>query len=771
MHKGTVFALLAFAAGGFSWTAALAQEAAGDENALGEIIVTAQKRSEPLQQAPLAVSAITAATIEQRGIVDIGTLSAIAPNFTISQQSASTATATVSIRGINESEPILTLDSPNAIYLDGVVIARSAGSIFDIATLDRIEVLRGPQGTLYGRNTTGGAVNLITRAPAEEFRANQTFSAGNFNYKQSRTIVDTGRLGASNVRAQLSFVHKERDGYVDNTATPGDRDPGAYSNDAFRLALAYDNDGPFRANYAFDYSDRRSNAVGSQLTIAGPTFQSLLDASVALGGRAAAVSSDRLDTAYVDPAGGLTDRVSGHNLTLELDLNDKTVLRSITGYRAWENMARNSDNLASNSGLVAFELSPAILAPPFTFTPLGVNPISIYRASAERRQHQFSQEINLVGSIGENTDYVLGAFFFTEKAYEQILGTLAIPIPLGFEVLPGVSTGAAQIRSDLNYHHESESKAVFGQATYRLTDRLSVTGGLRYTWDSKELEERLPRSVNDSADFERMTWMANAKYDFSRNVNVYGRIASGYKSGGFNARGVGGSFQPEKVLSFEAGLKSELLDRRLRLNLAAFQTQYKDLQISQFQSGSGGFFSETVNAGEATYTGIEAEVVAVLAKGLTASGNIGYVDRSYDKYLFRDPVSNALIDVSDTARFAYSAPVTANAALEYNFPKFDFGALSARLDYNYRGRVYFHQLDITAPFNRELSQKPVSTFDARISLSDLKIGSGEAMISLWGRNITDEDYRVSSIDFGALGYGTSVYAEPMTWGVDLNLKY
>lgn len=751
--------------------AALAQ--AAPQDGLEEIIVTAQKRSENLQDTPLAISAVTAATIEARGITDVGALSAIAPNLVISQTPASSTTPTLFIRGIGEAEPLLTADSPNGLYIDGVVVGRSSGAMFDLVDLERVEVLRGPQGTLYGRNTTGGAVNLITARPADRFGVEQRFGYGRFDLLQSRTTIDTGEWGTSGLRAKLSYVHKQRDGYVDNLLASDKDDPGAYNVDAFRVALAYDRGGAVRAYYAFDYNRRDSRGIPVQLAAAAPYLTDYLNASPLLGGAAPQISRERLDRLRLDHDGDLRDTVQGHNLTVEADLAEGMLLRSITGYRRWTNRVSDND-LDGNGDLVGFTVSPAILAPPFDFIPEGVGPISLYDGHTARKQHQWSQEVNLIGQIGDRFDYVLGAFYFQEKAQEVDNANLTIVIPSDpIPLAPGLSVPAfgVNISTLLDYRHRSTSKALFGQATYKLTDRLSFTGGLRYTWDEKKLDQSDPVTRSVKADFRRMTWLATAKYDFSDDWSAYGRIATGYKSGGFNARTGGPAFAPEKVMSYEIGMKSELFDRRVRFNLAAFHTRYKDLQVSQFEAGTTGANSVTANAGKASYTGIEAEAQVQITHALTLSGNIGYVDRKYDEYLFRDPLTDQLVDVAKEARFVYSASTTANVGIDYRFPDLGFGKLATRIDYSYRSRIYFHPIDALAPFNRQLSDGGVSTFDGRLMLSDIKVANTELSISLWGKNLTNEDYLLSGIDFGSLGFGVVTFAEPRTWGVDLVARF
>jgi len=242
---------------------------------LDEVVVTAQKREENLQRTPLAISAITAKALEQRGIVDVSHLTSLAPNLTTTTTPGSTSSSTIAIRAIGNGDPILTSDSPVSLYVDGVVIGRQAGAAFDLLDLERIEILRGPQGTLYGRNTIGGAVNLITARPADKFGIREKLSFGNWNQWQTRTSLDTGQWGESGIRAKLIYVHREQDGYVNNLNVPGDLDPGASKLDAGRIALSFDRGGVFRADYAFDHNKREGIPAAWQATIANATVMCL----------------------------------------------------------------------------------------------------------------------------------------------------------------------------------------------------------------------------------------------------------------------------------------------------------------------------------------------------------------------------------------------------------------------------------------------------------------------------------------------------------------
>ncbi len=742
--------------------------------AIEEIIVTAQKREESLQDAPLAISAITANTIIARGITDVGSLTAIAPNLVVSETSLSSTTPAIAIRGISSADPILTVDAPNAIYVDGVVIGRATGAMFDLVDLERIEVLRGPQGTLYGRNTTGGAINLITAKPADIPGFQQMLGYGRFELAKSRTTLDTGELGSSGVRAKFSYLHRQRDGYINNVLTQSQDDPGSYDVDAFRVAISYNTGGPVTALYTSDLNKRHSRSIPAQLAAAAPFIKNYLGVSPLLGGAEAKISRSRLGTLALDHDGPLKDRVSGHALTVEVDINDDIMIRSITSYRKWASVIGDGD-LDGNAGLLGFTVSPAILAPPYSFIPEGINPINLYSGTNNRKQDQWSQEVSLIGSFGEKLEYILGAFYFREKVRESDHSKLSLiiptdpPIPLGL----GISTPAFGVNIDtfLDYGHKSESKALFGQATYELTDKLSATGGLRYTWDKRNLNQVKSVVVDAGVENDELTWMANVKYDLTSDVSGYARVATGYKTGGFNPRGSSTSFDPEKVTSYELGLKSELFDRQIRLNLAGFYTIYRDMQVSQFEAGTDGATSVTVNAGKAKYTGIEAELLAQITPGLTLSSNAGYVHRKYTRYMFLDPVTDTLVNMANVARFSYSASTTANIGLEYRFPDFGLGVLSARTDYTYRGKVYYHPLDMLSPFNREISDDSVSTLDARVALSEIELGDAQMTLALWGKNITDKHYLLSGIDFGQLGFATVSYAEPRTWGVDFTLNF
>lgn len=720
-------------------------------NALETIVVTAQKRSESLQETPIAVSAITGQEIEARAVTGLLSLNAVAPSLTVIGTNAGPTNATIFIRGIGNQEPILTADYPVAVYVDGIILGRSSGAAFEIVDLERVEVLRGPQGTLYGRNTIGGAINLITRKPADEFGIAQKLSLGNYGYWQSRTRLDTGELGSSGLHASLSYLHKERDGVVDNALNSSDsHDPGASTIDAARAALSYDRGGAFRASYAFDFNRSKAIPLAPQLTTVSPALATFFANSPAAGGGTLTVSPSRLDTLNLDDLAFITDKVWGHTLTLEADVGGAT-LRSLTGYRRWTQDVPNSelDGVANLRGPILGQGS----------TP---QPITLFSGSASRRQHQVSQELNLIGRIGNAVEYIIGGYYFREKGEETNPQRFAA-------ITPG---GALLLASLLQYETESSSHALFAQGTWHATDRWSLTGGARYTWDEKSLDQTGPANLIRSLDrdFSKFNWALTADYAFRDGIMGYGRIATGYKAGGFTARSAP-PFDAEELTSYEIGLKTEILDRRLRFNTSVYYTDHKDLQVQQFQGGSGGAVQITTNAGKAHYQGIELEVNAVPFTGLTTYVNVGYIDRKYDEFIVLDPVTDQFFDIADRAKFVFSADTTVNAGVQYQFPAFDFGVFAARLDYGYTSGRIFNPSELGAPNYRAIAAEPRGLLDARLTLSEFELMGADASIALWGRNITDKEYRMVGIDFGGLGFATNTYGEPATWGVDFNIEF
>lgn len=747
-------------------TNVFAQE--NDHVTVEEIVVTAERRAESLQRTPIAISALSADTVEKMGISQVTDLGNIAPNLNILPGTSTSVGSVITLRGIaTPTDEMMTLDTPVGLYIDGVYIARSGASAFDVGDIERIEVLRGPQGSLFGRNTTGGAINFITRQPSEDFGLVTKLGVGNFGAWNGRLTVDSGRL-ADLARLSLTYVHRERNGVTRNTLASKRKSPGAQNVDAVRLAVTLDPASNLSLDYVFDYSDRRAQSMAFQMIGANPTVQKYLDNSVNLGGQAPIIQRDRVKEIALDNDGGSRDQIWGHMFRAHLDLNAVTV-KSTTAFRAWNSRSRSDlDGLGNIKGLV---LSSDLYAP-------AVENVGLFHSSNQRRQRQFSQEVEFASQNDGPLQWVAGAFYFEEKGRENapqvatavldVRSMLPENLQAGFP--EDLALQGFRAPSRLTYRSKSRSYAVFGQVSYRpeqFDDRLGVTLGARYNWDRKSIDETSPFILKDKVSFSEPTGSLSVDFRANQDVNLYARVARGYRSGGYSVRTAQEPFRPETLWSYEAGVKAELFDRRLRLNAAAFLNNYNDQQISQPVLNTNGTFGQVVvNAGKTRYKGVEVEAVAVPLAGLTLSGNVGYIDIDILKFAAFGG------DIADIAKPQNAPSVTANSSVEYAFDLANVGRLSVRGDWNYRSKIYFFATPVGLPFFDELASAGRSLFDAQLRLDEVKLtNSANLSVSMFVKNITNKKHTTRAIDFGALGYAGVWYGEPRTYGLEMTVRY
>lgn len=389
---------------------------------------------------------------------------------------------------------------------------------------------------------------------------------------------------------------------------------------------------------------------------------------------------------------------------------------------------------------------------------------------------------------------------FSDAAFVGVLRGLGFPAELAAQYAPVLAPQLraanparyrmVQTRSVLRYTASAESYAVYGQATLYPGGRdsgLRLTAGGRYTWDSKSmLREQngpAPLAVPDggSATFRKFTWNLMAGYDITDNVNVHGRIATGYRSGGFNAQdaAVGGAlpfFRPENVTSYEIGLKSELLGRRVRFNLAGYYNEYKNLAVNipLTNAPAGTYASRIGNAGRVTYTGFEAELMAVLMRNFTIEGNLGYIDVKYKEFMAGQAVTPGAppVNIASVVTPGYTSPFTANAALNAQFPLTDNGIrIVGRVSYTYEDGKYSFTSLIASPYNEALKGDNRNIVDAQLAVDRIPIGGAEAVARLWVKNLTNQNNLVRGIDFGQLGHGGGFYADPRTYGLTIGVKF
>ncbi|MGI9276819.1 MAG: TonB-dependent receptor [Endozoicomonas sp.] len=622
---------------------------------LEEVIVTAQKREQDLQDTPIAVSAFGAEAIEQQGVKDISDVSQYAPNVEIAPTPGGSTGATIGIRGSVTVNPAVTWEPTVGIYVDGVFVAKNVGGLFDVAELERIEVLRGPQGTLYGKNTIGGAINLITRKPGEEFGGTIRLTGANYNYKEGFVSVDTGKLGDT-AAFNVAMSVRKRDGFYKNiNTTPGVADEFMkLDTTAMRIAGLFDINDQLEAYYTFD-KNKKDNTKGFGQT------------------ETLASEIKRLDEGNSNGTGKDTSESYGHALTLTYDISDDIALKSITSYR---DMAFN--DIGDYDG----------------------TPQTIFHAERDFKTKQTSQEFQLIGKAN-SLDYVLGAFYFSEETEANN------PFDFG-------AGGAV----DNKFGVDGTSYALYGQADWYVNDKWTLTGGLRWTQEEKEAyidrsaggATLIDSKVKDK--WKNISPTAVATYAINDDASVYLKAAQGWKAGGFNAEASDlaeftSGYKEEKVTSYELGLKSRWMDNRLQINAAVFQNNLEDLQLSSFL----GAYSQVSNAGEATIKGIELELLAALTDTVTANLNYGYLSGNYGSF------ETATGDHKDTAKFPYTPTNKASAGLQY-LTNLDFGQLKARLDYSVVNHSYvYHDKDpaeLTKVEGYKLVNARISVSDIRV---------------------------------------------------------
>lgn len=759
---------------------------------LGEIVVTAQRREESLQAVPVAVTALDSKTLDNLRVKDVQSLSGLAPNLSISNQGLQSI-PTISMRGINSGTSDNAVDPKIGIYLDGVYIGRSVGAIFDLADLQQVEVLRGPQGTLFGRNATGGAISLVTAKPTGEFGVKAMASYGNQDAMRFRATVNLPAMGPLSLK--FSYLHDETHGWMKNLAAGQTidlslREPsfgtltyakrlGARNVDAFQGAARLDFGGDFTADYRFDYTD--SKTVGSPVQVLGQTgslaglaggvfaFQSLTGGITNFG------TSPLSQVANATSVQPLT--VEGHNLTLTWEASDNLTFKSITGYRKF----KQKPNIYDLSGTGGLRFSAAQFGALLGGDVAGVmNPANapgpndhFYTLLTARStsQKQFTQELQGVYT-SDFFDVTFGGFYFHERSPAiNVLGVMepsvnGMIVPLPFDSIFGSGVTETVARNS--------SLAGYAQATFHLTDKFDIALGGRYTHDTRETELIRTGAAGSGSGgilppgtyrkkYNEFTYTAIATYRPSQDLTAYAKISTGYVAGGI----LGAiPYDPEKLTSYEVGLKSELLDRRLRANLAAYYMDYKDLQIQTFQNGVQRF----ENAGKARIWGWEAEFTAVPTDGLTLEANFGYQNFKYKEYLSA-ATGGGVVDVADQAQATYSPKWNMRFSGQYDFPEFSSGGhFMARLDARYRSTV---PLGTFAPDTPALAKLAVAKshwiVDGRVGLVEMPVMGTKIGVSLWGQNLFDKD---DVALFGPTAIVQTIqYINGRTYGLEVNLAF
>ncbi len=719
--------------------AAQAQEAeaqAEDQSTLDTITVTARKREETLQDVPVAVTAFTSDSLDKLNIEDLGDLDAQVPNLTIYAARGSSSTVTAYIRGVGQSDPLWGVDPGVGMYLDDVYIARPQGALLDVFDVNRVEVLRGPQGTLYGKNTIGGAIKYISKPLPREFDGFASVTVGNYNQLDVKAAVG-GPIGGENsgLLARVAVASLNRDGFGENINT------GQPASDkeinALRLNLGGYSHDDFDFQFSFDWMDDKSGVRAAQM-----------------------LATNR----FAPTLAPLNDRYDVRNGMSNVNNTEMKGVSAVVNWRPNENWAvkyvaakRESDTETN----IDFDTLPNKIAD----------------VKAFYSDEQVSHELQVNYDAGGRYRGVVGLYAFDGEAGGRVLNNF-------FNLLFGDTQGKVL----------TESVAIYADWTFDLTDALKLDVGARYTDEDKSArvlnrgysDATFTRPISTAANFDKSINFENFSpkvsldYQVNDNVMIYGLASRGFKSGGYNIRAQAVAvprsaepFDDEQVDSFEVGSKMSFFDQRLFLNLSAFHNTYKDIQLSVFtaydSNGDGtddAFFGDFTNAGEGTVNGFEAEYQWLPTSNWLISGNVAWLDAKYDEYIFKN------VNIADQQEFTNAPEFSGAVNVEYRMPLSNGGNFSARVGYSY-------QDDVVA--TTEVVRDPVTGARA-VPISQDGYGLVNAGViwkfndawtfSLQGSNLADEEYLTTGYNLvSALGVLTGFYGAPRQYSLSARYDF
>ena len=784
----TSLSILAFA------PTAQAQESQG--YGVGEIVVTAQFREQNLQETPIAITAMTGEMLEARSQTDLASIASQAPSVTLKSQSSAFGPALgANIRGVGQFDPSPAVEPGVGLYVDDVYYASLTGSVLDLLDLDRVEILRGPQGTLAGRNSIGGAIKLYSKKPTGEGDGYVQATYGSRDRIDVRASADFALTDS--LFGRISGVSKTQEGYVTrydfgcvnppgsalNPAVGGIQPTvsadatdcvtgklGSVDTQAVRAQLRFDNGGPIEINIIGDYTNENRTPAGEVLTYAN-------NASPWIRGNSPNVPYDNRFICgkfcnyanFYMPGGPHTgpaapgfpiaesdyDPVSkfegwGVSAQINWELSDRLQLTSITAYRAYEASYASDPDLS---------------------------PLSLNGQAGSYDFWSFSQELRLNGSIGDNDliEYTLGGYYIDQRTMNSPLVEIRyVPWPGQFQQNDPV---------------DADSKAVFGQVLIHPTDDLTLIGGIRYTEESKRYEfyrrtvSGLPHPFlpfdGEVGVYkgDRIDWRVGLQYQLSDDIMAYGQVSTGFKGGGINPRPFTQwqvvPFEPETLTSYEVGLKTDLFDRMLRLNLAAFYSDYKNIQMTllscpQFSDpdttdDDNGPCAATANAGDGRIQGLELEATLNPVEGFSIDGSVSYTDFKYKSINPRagGPGNPNGPQLDDTT--PYTPEWKWSIGAQYRIDLGSSGSLTPRIDASYQSDAYSN------PANSVYELIPAQTVaNARVTWRN---AGGDLDIALEVTNLFDEYYTVTAYDSSNAGFATMQPGRPREWAVSVKKRF
>ena len=850
---------------------------------LEEVVVTAERREASLQDTPISIEALTEKDIQDRGIYsNLDMINEVVGVNGYGSPQGTSSTAFV-IRGIGDGAPNISLDPAAGRYIDGVYLGKNQGSSPDVVDLARIEVLKGPQGTLSGRNSTSGTINYISKAPSEEFDMTLRAGAGNYSRREYAMRIDIPL--SDSFRTAISYNNRDRDAFYQNT-NPSLEGFNGVDRDGYRVAFAWDMTDRLSVDYSFANSkvnNEQDNhsivsgfnpsypAVAGYLAAGGDPTSVPIDSSSRIatvqaiaGGVAQSVQFGLLPNLpqiqqfigwaddYVawangilanseqHPYSGSSDVNSfasvdneAHTLTLNYEWSDTVNVKYIYGERTMNDRSQSDldgiDNSVSSgvrSDLTLQTIGGALfgqVVPDLGFNDaaganfqLAIDMVDainanngdgIFWTDLENSYEQESHELQIIGS-SESLDWAVGAYHWEDygesRNVQNATYTLSASNSTGFDV-------------------GGDAMSVFGEATWRMDDQWSFTAGLRYTDETKYMTYRwrsfpagglasyigatfvgaananilgagyvgtvdnlmsIPETEGiygnyNEQSFSNVSGRLVAQYAMSDDTNLYASYTTGYRAGGFNGGNFdrstmsGDEYFEETIGSMEFGVKSTLMDGRMRVNAAVFSYDYDDVQVSVIKSDDGGVSTDVVNAASFGTEGLELDLAFLVTDTMTVRAQYAYTDREYDDFpsyqgLAIQPTQGL------TPENAY------NVVMDWNMLNFGSSSIDLQVSANYQDETVSITSSTTSytaagqpaiPANmQQPSNQERTLVNARLSWSSELEGGQRLNVTAWGRNITDEQYRTFGFNFGAaLGFPVHQWGNPATYGIDFSL--
>jgi iron complex outermembrane receptor protein len=779
---------------------------------LDDIVVTAEKRPQTLQKTAIAISVLNNADLVNRHVQSLTDLGDGAiPSLRVAPFFSRPGALIVNVRGVgvlsDSNQPAR--DQGVGIYIDGVYQGRPQGLGAALYDIENIEVLKGPQGTLFGRNTEGGAVNIVTKRPSGVFKLNATAGLGNYGSYKGEIHLDLPEYAGFSLK--LDAIVSHRDGLVHNPLS-GASDFNGYDKRGVHAELLWKASPDFTADFAFDTSYDATTTLYNQFLSPGEGLAATATGPAIAPNKLAAIAAPSLIRQDVAPVGSPEQpsigKSTGYRLNLEWQAMPSLLLKSITAYR--DLTQSQFDNGSAAPGLQqplttanptgAFNIpstTAGVTYPGFAFSRYSL---------AYFEQNQFSEELQAIGDLGDHFKYAAGALFYREKVNDnaQAFNTDAFTDAAGSTYV-ALMLDPATRPIDRASRVTTTSIGAYGQGTFTpglLDGILHLTAGLRYTHDRKEgaltIVNNAPPSIPINGvtvtgliplDYSksRVDPLVNLAVDLTPDVHLYGKWSTGYRSGGANSRSLNyASFNPETVSMFEIGAKTEFWNHRARFNLAAYVGNYKDIQLDfsgLYEDVIGGVrvattrtTTNTVNApGTGRLKGVEAEFTLAPLPGLTLGASYAYNKVSIPATVNPFPQTGGVfITVPVPIYQVYTPAHSASGTIDYEVPLNGF-TLRAHLDGNYDSGFYANYTDVTYdPVTRAVRYAqpkgdPGLVFNGRIALADIALGGARMTVSFWSRNLFNEQHvfvKMGSPTAGLSGF----FNDQRTFGGEINLK-